>query len=122
MSVEGHEAVWKELPWHVAGTLDDATRAAVERHLAGCEACRREVEHLRRVARAVDGGATWALVTEGLDDWRVRDLAVSPEGALYLSTEEAVWRYEGETRAVALDGGGAVGADMGSGSWTGDSG
>lgn len=57
------------------------------------------------VVRSADGGASWVPVVDGLTDWRVRDLEVSPKGALYLSTAEAVWRYEGETRAVPAEGG-----------------
>ena len=65
MSVAGHGAVWNELPWYVSGTLDGEARASVERHLAGCEACRREVAHLRRVARAVDAAGPEIVAARG---------------------------------------------------------
>lgn len=35
---------------YLDGTLDDARRAAVEAHLAGCPACRAELEAIRRIA------------------------------------------------------------------------
>ena len=56
------------------------------------------------VARSTDGGATWAPATDGLDDWRVQELHAAPSGTLYLSTDEAVFRYEGATGGVAAEG------------------
>ncbi len=35
------------LPWYVSGTLKDSERLAVERHLADCASCRRELDDLK---------------------------------------------------------------------------
>lgn len=41
------------LPWYLSGTLGPREARAVEQHLAGCAACRDEVEHLRRLRTAL---------------------------------------------------------------------
>jgi anti-sigma factor RsiW len=47
-----HKVVDVLLPWLVNGTLDGEERELVERHLARCERCRREVEWLRELQAA----------------------------------------------------------------------
>jgi Putative zinc-finger len=45
---------WREaLPWYTAGTLSAEVRAAVERHLASCPDCVRELAVWRALARSV---------------------------------------------------------------------
>jgi Putative zinc-finger len=41
------------LPWYLSGTLAPGEARAVEQHLAGCSACREEVEQLRRLRTAL---------------------------------------------------------------------
>ncbi len=41
------------LPWYANRTLDAAAKADVERHIAGCPACRRRVEDLRALQGAL---------------------------------------------------------------------
>jgi hypothetical protein len=48
-----HEEVDRLLPWFANGTLEAAERAAVERHLAECDRCRREAERCRSTTDAV---------------------------------------------------------------------
>ena len=48
-----HEQAETLLPWYANGTLDDADRALVDAHLAGCDACRAALEEERKLARAV---------------------------------------------------------------------
>ena len=43
------------LPWYAAGTLAPAERQEVERHLAGCDSCRTELEEIRHLRQAVKG-------------------------------------------------------------------
>lgn len=47
-----HRVVDVLLPWFVNGTLESEERALVERHLAHCKRCRREVEWLRELNAA----------------------------------------------------------------------
>jgi anti-sigma factor RsiW len=48
-----HDDVQALLTWYVSGTLPAADRARVEAHCAGCEACRAELEAVRRLKGAV---------------------------------------------------------------------
>ncbi len=45
----------EQLPWYVAGTLPPDERDAVEDHLAGCDACRRELALWRAVGSTLEG-------------------------------------------------------------------
>ncbi len=68
-SESGHRACHKLLPWYVNGTLEPAERAAVERHLDDCDACRRDVsslEELRGCVRAAPESADAAAAARGL--------------------------------------------------------
>ena len=53
MSGPGHEHWSDATGAYVLGALDDAERAAFEEHLAGCPACREEVEELMPAVRAL---------------------------------------------------------------------
>ena len=53
MSGPGHERWSDATGAYVLGALDDAERAAFEEHLAGCPACRAEVEELLPAVRAL---------------------------------------------------------------------
>lgn len=46
---EGHARVQSLLPWYVNGRLEDAERAAVDAHLAGCPRCRADLVAERRL-------------------------------------------------------------------------
>lgn len=48
-----HEQAETLLPWYANGTLDDADRALVDAHLAGCDECRAALAVERKLARAV---------------------------------------------------------------------
>ena len=50
---EDHEAAWELLPWYVNGSLKADEAVPVERHLANCPGCRREVERCRSLAVVV---------------------------------------------------------------------
>jgi anti-sigma factor RsiW len=52
---EGHARVQSLLPWYVTGRLDDAERAEVDAHLAGCARCRTELA-LERQLHAAHAG------------------------------------------------------------------
>ena len=60
------------LPWYVNGTLDEAERARVERHVGECVACGREVEGQRRLAEALRCAAPPSGVEEGLRSLHAR--------------------------------------------------
>jgi anti-sigma factor RsiW len=49
---EGHARVQSLLPWYVTGRLDDAERAEVDAHLAGCARCRTELALERQLHAA----------------------------------------------------------------------
>lgn len=44
-----HQAAWESLPWYVNATLEGPELEQVERHVAGCVACRGELEYLRQL-------------------------------------------------------------------------
>ncbi|MEO1293512.1 MAG: zf-HC2 domain-containing protein [Pseudomonadota bacterium] len=48
-----HDEVWALLPWYVNETLDPEETARVERHLAECEPCRRELVSQKRLRSAI---------------------------------------------------------------------
>jgi hypothetical protein len=85
---EGHAPTQALLPWYVAGRLDDAERAAVAAHLAGCERCRTEAElerHWAALLAAAEAlpagdptGDTPAAVEQGLADMHRRLAALEP--------------------------------------------
>lgn len=52
-----HRRTQAVLPWYVTGRLDDAERAAVERHLANCAACREDLQAEREIAALLGSGA-----------------------------------------------------------------
>lgn len=49
----GHDDAWALLPWYITGTLEPDEHRAVERHLAGCDACAAELKTQRRLAECV---------------------------------------------------------------------
>lgn len=53
-----HAAVFELLPWYVNGTLAAAERARVVAHLDGCLSCRRELELLEALQRALRAPAS----------------------------------------------------------------
>ena len=57
-----HEELLKLLPWYVNGTLDDADRGRIRRHIQDCADCRENVEMLTEVRRAVRSGSPAPLV------------------------------------------------------------
>jgi len=71
-----HSEAERLLPWYVNETLDDAEQTRVERHLAQCPQCRREVEFLRGLEAVVAEPAPTADPTASL--LRLRDRLQSP--------------------------------------------
>ena len=53
MSEMSHDAIRDELASYLLGALDPGELADLERHLAGCEDCRLELERLRPAALAL---------------------------------------------------------------------
>ncbi len=45
-----HQQSWELLPWHVNGTLDEAEKTLLDKHLMECLICRKELEILRDIA------------------------------------------------------------------------
>jgi anti-sigma factor RsiW len=45
-----HRETEELLPWYVTGQLDETEREAVERHLAGCAQCEKQLRVERRLA------------------------------------------------------------------------
>ncbi len=71
------------LPWLANGTLEGDEREAVERHLAGCAACREELRFLQALRAGVKAG--WAQESPGELGWArlraaVRRERQAPEG------------------------------------------
>ncbi|HTS54149.1 MAG TPA: zf-HC2 domain-containing protein [Burkholderiales bacterium] len=93
-----HREAAELLPWLVNGTLDGSERERVERHVAQCVACRRDLEAARALHAAVASEERDPAVADGLARLRAR-----------LSEEEAglgvarLWRSlaEGWHRAPA---------------------
>ena len=48
-----HDRIAELLPWFVNGTLDEAERAVVERHVRECLPCRMSLQDERRMARLI---------------------------------------------------------------------
>ncbi|AMO24972.1 hypothetical protein GCM10027034_06130 [Ramlibacter solisilvae] len=65
-----HFATQSLLPWYATGRLDAADVAQVETHLAGCPACRAELEFERKLLAAQPLPADAAAVEAGLDSMR----------------------------------------------------
>lgn len=68
---DAHHAVQALLPWFAMNSLDDEERARVEEHLAGCPACRAELDLERKMQAALprqadDSLASAADVEQGL--------------------------------------------------------
>ena len=77
-----HRSVDLLLPWFVNGTLEEPERKRVERHVADCDRCQRELARLRslreaaRVTGAVpDPRASWKKLDARLDRPRLGTLA-----------------------------------------------
>lgn len=102
-------AVRRLLPWHLTGTLDAADEELVERHLAGCAACRAELVRERALATTVrtadlTAGEGWAGMSALLDraDPRSRQRArawVRRSGAL---GSRHTWRWIAGAQFAAL--------------------
>jgi anti-sigma factor RsiW len=67
-----HDEAEELLPWYATGQLDQGDQAVVERHLASCASCRRQLSEERRLAEEfqafdpqVDSG--WALLRARID-------------------------------------------------------
>lgn len=85
------------LPWFVNGTLEEAERARVERHVGECVACRREVDAQRRLAEALSSAAPPSGVEAGLRSLHAR-LPLQAENAAppargWFSALAARWPY-----------------------------
>jgi hypothetical protein len=65
-----------DLGAHALGLLDGAEARALDQHLAGCAACRREFAELRRTARALE-----SVPPESFLDGPASDLGGRPRGA-----------------------------------------
>ncbi len=50
---DSHQACWERLPWYANGSLEVAERSAVEAHLSTCLVCRRELNYLQALGRAL---------------------------------------------------------------------
>ena len=57
-----HDEIEGLLPWYVNGTLDEAERTRVQRHIGDCTECREGVEILEAVSRGVRNGSPAPLV------------------------------------------------------------
>ena len=53
-----HAEAWALLPWLANGRIQASDREWVEAHVAGCEECRAEVAAQRKMATAMNRGAT----------------------------------------------------------------
>ncbi|MET9724457.1 zf-HC2 domain-containing protein [Streptomyces zaomyceticus] len=103
---------------HVLDSLDDTEREALEGHLAGCEACARDVREFRETAARL-AGAVSAAVPERLESEvmgrieQVRQLpplvSVGPEvSAFGRSSRRLVWMLAASIASAALLGGAAI--------------
>lgn len=75
-----------DLTAHALGLLDETEAQAVERHLAGCQDCRREWEELRETSNLL-GDVPPEMFLDG-----------PPDGDLVL--QRALWQVRGEKRAA----------------------
>lgn len=57
--MKAHEKYRKNLALHAFGELNEAERAELEAHLAGCAECRAELEQLRALRRAAPAQPAW---------------------------------------------------------------
>ena len=57
-STTEHRTVMELLPWYVNGTLPEAERRSVERHLRECLPCRAALKDERRLAAVLHGRAS----------------------------------------------------------------
>jgi hypothetical protein len=106
------------LPDHALGSLDPQDELAVERHLRGCAACRRELEALRQgvgvfasaLARTPPADAHDRVVGALAAEWAEPDAAVSTP-----STPSTRWEWAAVAAAIvlALVAGAMVFAQMG---------
>ena len=62
---DAHHAVQALLPWYALNSLDGEDLAQVEAHLAGCPACRAELEQERRLQSALPLAADSIAATDG---------------------------------------------------------
>lgn len=99
----------EHLPWHVGGRLPESVRSAVARHLAACDACRKEAalweavsatlaEEERRVPADMQAEAGWRALRESLpvrSSWRQSD------GVLRLTGEAPEGRGRVTSRPVS---------------------
>ncbi len=79
-------------------TPDGAVWAGVTHELGGLPTNRRAA-----VARSLDGGRTWVLVSAGVDLRRIYGLMVGPDDRLYAATAVGVWHTVGPAWAVASE-------------------
>ncbi len=77
-----HSETERLLPWYVNETLDDVEQARVDRHLAQCPRCQREVEFLRDLKSACADAPAQADAPRQIDPTasfhRLRDRLQSP--------------------------------------------
>lgn len=101
--LKGHDEVWILLPWYINGSLEDAEKARVKRHLRQCLDCRREMVALRRFAEKIADSPT---VTVSAYDayarlWpqlqsRSQPLSAGPQDRLQAWFTRLLWRVSGE--------------------------
>jgi hypothetical protein len=99
-----------DLGAHALGLLEGAEARAVEQHLAGCAACRREFAELRRTARALE-----TVPPEAFLDGPASDLVVARAVRRVRAESDAAHRRRGlalvaaaVVMAIALLGGGVL--------------
>lgn len=89
-----HERAVELLPAFVSGSLGPDRRRALERHLAGCEDCRRELELERRLASAV----------------ATTSAAADPRSDLLATTLARIDEYEGQRERSTASAGASRGS------------
>lgn len=52
-----HQEAWNQIPWLVNDSLDEPARAGLQQHLAGCSACRDELQTQQALLQAMQAGS-----------------------------------------------------------------
>ena len=106
-----HQQVFELLPWYVNGTLAEAERAAVQRHLTECLVCRRELDAQRSLQEMFEHSETVPLAPrQGLSTLMAKiDSQARPESGFMIRLRPLAshWRIAAAVAVLAI---GAVAA------------